>query len=56
MQSVAVVNLMIGLNAISEPMISRAEGASVVVETELELEELPPPLQPAQRRQAGRRK
>ena len=52
----AVVNLMIGLNAISEPIISKAEGASVVVEVELELEELPPPLQPAQRRQAGKRK
>ena len=56
MQSVAVVNLMIGLNAISEPMISKAEGASVVVEAEFEVAELPPPLQPAQRRQAVRRK
>ena len=56
MQSVAVVNLMIGLNAISEPMISEAEGASVVVDAVLELEESPPPLQPTQRRQAGSRK
>jgi len=47
---------MIGLNAISEPMISRAEGASVVVDAELVLAPSPPPLHPTQRRQAGRRK